>query len=110
MDESYGKRRQVEEILEWYNQNKKDRNFGKEDVTFYDDLYEVVTDLRKWGVNCKLVDWQTGVKMSDIVESWAVETPQMQSSVTDSDEKRAGAVDDQKAPSLDKIPKLLPSI
>lgn len=59
---SFGKTPLVEDIL-----NRVD-NMGKEDVVFFDDLYENVTELKSHGIQSKLVSWEHGVTREDLHE------------------------------------------
>jgi len=61
---TFTKRTHVEIILAFY-----DNRFAPQDVVFYDDLYEVIHDLKTshLGIGrCKLVNWEVGIELSDI--------------------------------------------
>lgn len=58
---SYKKMPLVEEIL-------KETNMSKDDVVFFDDLYENVSELKRKGIKARIVNWQTGVTKNDLLE------------------------------------------
>jgi hypothetical protein len=59
---TFTKRPHLHEILSFY-----EARYRLVDVVFYDDLTEVLYELKSIGVACKLVDWKTGTRLSDLV-------------------------------------------
>jgi len=43
-------------------------NVGRDDVVFFDDLSENVTELKRKGIRAKLVSWEHGVTLKDLRE------------------------------------------
>ena len=59
---SFEKMPLVEDVL------KCVENMGKDDVVFFDDLYENVTELKRNGIQAKLVSWKHGVTFNDLYD------------------------------------------
>ena len=59
--DTYSKLPLVEEILEF---TKK----SKDDIVFFDDLYENISELHRNGMKAKKVNWEIGITKRDILE------------------------------------------
>ena len=59
--DTYSKLPLVEEILEFTKKTK-------DDIVFFDDLYENINELHRNGIKAKKVNWKIGVTKGDILE------------------------------------------